>query len=136
MCIFCKIVAKEIPSTVLYEDMETLAILDITQVTLGHTLIMPKQHYVDFRSAPDDVLARSMSVVNLIADKLEKAFQPAGFNLISNCGEAAGQSVDHLHFHLVPRYDGNDGLTLTFKASQNPKLDEIIKVINEKNNTF
>jgi histidine triad (HIT) family protein len=132
MCIFCKIISKEIPSAILYEDKDSLAILDISQVTLGHTLIIPKQHYDDFRSAPDDVLARCMTVVKLIAKKLETAFQPAGFNLISNCGEAAGQSVDHLHFHLIPRYDGNDGLTLTFKASQNPNLDEIIKVINEK----
>jgi len=132
MCIFCKIISKEIPSAILYEDKDTLAILDISQVTLGHTLILPKQHYDDFRTAPDDVLARCMSVVKLIAGKLETSFQPAGFNLISNCGEAAGQSVDHLHFHLIPRYDGNDGLTLTFKASQNPNLNEIIKVINEK----
>lgn len=132
MCIFCKIITKEIPSAILYEDKDTLAILDISQVTLGHTLILPKQHFDDFRSAPDEVLARCMSVVKLIAGKLETAFQPAGFNLISNCGEAAGQSVDHLHFHLIPRYDGNDGLTLVFKASQNPNLDEIIKVINEK----
>jgi len=136
MCIFCKIINKEIPSAILYEDKDTLAILDISQVTLGHTLILPKQHFDDFRSAPDEVLARCMSVVKLIAGKLETSFQPAGFNLISNCGEAAGQSVDHLHFHLIPRYDGNDGLTLTFKASQNPNLGEIIKVINEKNNTF
>ncbi|MGB7594915.1 MAG: HIT family protein [Erysipelotrichaceae bacterium] len=132
MCIFCKIINKEIPSAILYEDKDTLAILDISQVTLGHTLILPKQHFDDFRSAPDEVLARCMSVVKLIAGKLEIAFQPAGFNLISNCGEAAGQSVDHLHFHLIPRYDGNDGLTLVFKASQNPNLNEIIKAINEK----
>jgi histidine triad (HIT) family protein len=132
MCIFCRIIAKEIPSAVLYEDEETLAILDISQVTLGHTLILPKQHYDDFRSAPDEVSARCLSIARLIADKLEKAFHPAGFNLISNCGIAAGQSVDHLHFHLIPRYDGNDGLILTFHASQNPDLTEILKAINEK----
>jgi histidine triad (HIT) family protein len=135
MCIFCKIISKEIPSAILYEDKDTLAILDISQVTLGHTLILPKRHYDNFRNAPDDVFAHCMSVVKLITDKLETAFQPAGFNLISNYGEAAGQSVNHLHFHLIPRYDGNDGLTLTFKASLNPDLDQIIDEINEKNNT-
>ena len=132
MCIFCKIIAQEIPSAIVYEDKDTLAILDISQVTLGHTLILTKQHFDDFRKAPEEDLAKCMTVIKKIADKLEKAFAPQGFNLISNCGEAAGQSVSHLHFHLIPRYDGNDGLTLTFKASQNPNLDEIIKAINEK----
>ncbi len=135
MCIFCKIIAKEIPSAIVYEDEDTLAILDISQVTLGHTLILTKQHFDDFRKAPEEDLAKCMAVVKKIADKLEKAFAPEGFNLISNCGEAAGQSVSHLHFHLIPRYDGNDGLTLTFKASQNPNLEEIMKEINEKNST-
>ncbi len=135
MCIFCKIITKEIPASILYEDKDILAILDISQVTLGHTLIMPKEHFSDFRTAPDEVLSKCMSVVKLISNKIETAFQPQGFNLISNCGEAAGQSVNHVHFHLIPRYDGNDGLTLTFKASQNPNLNAIIKEINEKNNT-
>ena len=135
MCIFCKIIAKQIPSTILYEDKDTMAILDISQVTLGHTLILTKQHFNDFRDAPAEDLAKCMTVVKNVAKKLEKAFAPEGFNLISNCGEAAGQSVNHLHFHLIPRYDGNDGLTLTFKASQNPNLDEIILEINEKNSS-
>ncbi|TFG82990.1 MAG: HIT family protein [Erysipelotrichales bacterium] len=135
MCIFCKIISKEIPSSILYEDKDTLAILDVSQVTLGHTLILPKQHFDDFRHAPDETLAHCMSVVQRVADGLEAAFEPIGFNIISNCGEAAGQSVHHLHFHLIPRYDGNDGLTLKFRASQNPNLEEILNVYNKKNNT-
>lgn len=132
MCIFCKIINHEIPSSILYEDTDMLAILDISQVTLGHTLILPKQHYDNFTLAPDEVLAKCMQVSKLVANHLAMAFNPAGFNLISNCGEKAGQSVAHLHFHLIPRYDENDGLTLTFNASKHPDLAEILKTIHEK----
>jgi len=132
MCIFCKIVAKEIPSHVLYEDDGYLAILDISQVTQGHTLILPKTHYDDFRVAPDDVLGKCASIAKQLSFQLEKAYAPLGYNLLSNCGEAAGQSVHHLHFHLIPRYDETDGLVLKFNAADHPDLKKIADEINQK----
>ena len=125
MCIFCKIVNHEIPAYVLYEDQDILAILDISQVTRGHTLILPKVHYDDFRKADDETLAKCVAVAKRLADALESAYAPLGFNLLTNCGEAAGQSVGHLHFHLIPRYDETDGLTLRFKGTEKPDLQQI-----------
>lgn len=125
MCIFCKIVNREIPSYVLYEDADILAILDISQVTRGHTLILPKVHYDDFRQADDETLAKCVAVAKRLADALESTYAPLGFNLLTNCGEAAGQSVGHLHFHLIPRYDETDELTLRFKGTEKPNLQKI-----------
>jgi histidine triad (HIT) family protein len=132
MCIFCRIINKEIPSSILYEDERTLAILDISQVTKGHTLILPKVHYDDFRASPDEVLADCTAIAKIVARRIDAAFFPAGFNLLTNCGEAAGQSVQHLHFHLIPRYDESDGLTLRFKGAKDPDLATIARHINEK----
>lgn len=125
MCVFCKIVNHEIPSYVLYEDADTLAILDISQVTQGHTLILPKVHCDDFRNADDETLAKCVVVAKRLAQAIESAYAPLGFNLLTNCGEAAGQSVGHLHFHLIPRYDETDGLTLKFKAAKKSDLQMI-----------
>jgi histidine triad (HIT) family protein len=132
MCIFCRIINKEIPSSILYEDEKTLAILDISQVTKGHALIIPKVHYDDFRGAPDEVLADCTVVAKSLARRIDAAFFPAGFNLLTNSGEAAGQSVMHLHFHLIPRYDESDGLTLRFKGAKDPDLANVAHLINER----
>ncbi|WP_066191933.1 MULTISPECIES: HIT family protein [Gracilibacillus] len=108
-CIFCKIIAGEIPSAKVYEDDDVYAFLDISQVTKGHTLVIPKTHIENIYQTDEATAAALFSRVPKIANALKQAFQPAGINILNNNGEYAGQSVFHLHIHLIPRYDANDG---------------------------
>ena len=110
-CLFCKIIAGEIPSYKVYEDDHVYAFLDISQGTKGHTLIVPKQHADSVYDLEDDDAAAVFAVVPKLAKQLKRAFNPIGINLISN-NEQPYQTVGHFHVHLLPRYE-NDGLTLS-----------------------
>jgi len=117
-CVFCAIVAAEIPSFKIYEDDVALAYLDINPCTEGHALVIPKKHVSGLVDAPDEMLAAMMSRVKRIAAHLKEALPCDGFNILQNNGEAAGQSVFHLHFHIVPRYNNAPEGKLSF-ASHN-----------------
>ena len=110
MCVFCKIINKEFSSYQIYEDEICLAFLDITQATFGHTLIVPKRHYQNLLDIDSDVLAHLINVTQKIALHYKKILNPDGFNILNNCNEVAGQTVNHFHIHLIPRYI-NDNLT-------------------------
>ena len=115
-CLFCKIIAGEIPSAKVYEDDEVYAFLDISQVTTGHTLIIPKQHVENIYETNEDIAAATFSRVPKVANAIKKAFKPQGMNLLNNNGEFASQSVFHIHIHLIPRYDEMDGFDLKWEA--------------------
>lgn len=104
-CIFCKIVAGEIPSTKVYEDETVFVFLDIRPVSPGHTLVIPKKHFENFAAAPDEVLAKLMSAAKKIGLAVMSGTNASGFNLSTANGTAAGQEVMHLHFHIIPRKD-------------------------------
>ncbi|SDC44181.1 histidine triad (HIT) family protein [Pelagirhabdus alkalitolerans] len=108
-CIFCKIINGDIPSAKVYEDDDVLAFLDISQVTKGHTLVIPKNHVKDIYETDEATASTLFARIPKIAKALEKSFEPAGINVLNNTKEAAGQSVFHLHIHLIPRYDEDDG---------------------------
>ncbi|MGG1573136.1 HIT family protein [Fictibacillus sp. NRS-1165] len=108
-CIFCKIIKGEIPSYKVYEDENVLAFLDISQVTKGHTLVIPKNHYKDIFALPSEEAAKLFSAVPAIASAVKEAFDPIGLNVLNNNGEPAGQSVFHYHVHIIPRYGRGDG---------------------------
>lgn len=127
MCLFCKIANHEIPATIIYEDDQVMAILDISPVTQGHTLILTKKHYTDFTDCPSYLVARIHGISRLLVKRYDKVLHPNGYNLLSNAKAAAGQSIDHVHFHLIPRYDGSDGLDLAFKGTDKDKLSEAQK---------
>ena len=129
MCLFCDIINKEIPSKVVYEDDDVLAILDISQTTYGHTLVMPKQHYANLKEVDKETLDKVINVVQDLAKKITTACGANGFNILNNCGEVAGQTVDHLHFHIIPRYDENDTVQFGFKTNEFD-LDEVLAKIN------
>lgn len=103
-CIFCAIVAGEIPSFKVYEDDLVLAYLDINPFTKGHTLVIPKTHSANLLETDDETLAAVILRVKKIAAHLKEKLGADGFNILQNNGEAAGQTVHHLHFHIVPRY--------------------------------
>jgi len=105
-CIFCKIIKGEIPSTKIYEDDESLAFLDIAPVNIGHTLVIPKQHFENILETPEDTIAHMMKIVKKISHGLE-ALKPDGININMNNKPAAGQMVFHSHIHVIPRYDGD-----------------------------
>ena len=130
MCIFCKIINKEIPSSIIYEDADVLAILDLAQTTLGHTLVMPKKHYANILEIPDDELAHLMSIVKMLAKRISDKLGAKGFNLLVNTNEVAGQTVMHLHVHIIPRYDENDTIKIEFTENK-LDLNEIANKINE-----
>ena len=110
-CIFCKIIKGEIPCHKVYEDSEFLAFLDISPVKPGHTLVIPKEHFENFSETSNEVLAKMMAVIDKVSKAIIKAADAKGFNLMLNNGKVAGQIIDHTHFHIIPRYDG-DGLQL------------------------
>ncbi|MBQ7234645.1 MAG: HIT family protein [Kiritimatiellae bacterium] len=105
-CVFCAIAAGEIPSFKVYEDDAVLAYLDINPFTKGHTLVIPKKHSTGLLDTDDAVLAAVVARVRKVAARLKEALPCDGFNILQNNGEAAGQTVKHLHFHIVPRYAG------------------------------
>ncbi|MEN0642908.1 HIT family protein [Alkalicoccobacillus gibsonii] len=108
-CIFCSIVAGDIPSKKIYEDEHTYAFFDISQVTKGHALVIPKHHHENLFDLPESELTSVYQSVQKVAHALKEAFSPAGLNLVNNNGQAAGQTVFHYHVHLIPRYDVTDG---------------------------
>ena len=103
-CIFCKIIDGSIPSTVVYEDADFKAIMDISPAAKGHVLILPKKHCADLLTIDGDVAAKAFGIASKIANAQKKALGCDGINLLQNSGEAAWQSVFHLHIHLIPRY--------------------------------
>ncbi len=108
-CLFCKMVAGQIPVTKIYEDEVVLAFLDIGPVSDGHSLVIPKQHFERLHDCPGEVLGRVGSRLGQIAEAVVSAMSSDGYNVLCNNGRAAGQIVNHLHFHIIPRNTG-DGL--------------------------
>ena len=102
-CVFCKIVAGEVPSFTLFEDDATLAFMDINPANEGHALVIPKEHSVDLYSISDEALAGTVTTAKKVAAALSRALNPDGLNLVQCNGPAAAQSVMHFHVHVLPR---------------------------------
>lgn len=110
-CIFCKIVAGDIPAYKVYEDDDVLAFLDIAPVHPGHTLVIPKKHYENLLDLPETEAAKLVSAIKKITPAVLAGVGANSFNLGLNSGIEAGQAVPHFHWHIMPRYEG-DGLEL------------------------
>jgi histidine triad (HIT) family protein len=106
-CVFCKMVAGDIPVTKVYEDDISLAFLDIRPVSDGHTLVIPKRHFGRLHDCPAEQLAQVASCLGRIANAVSRAVKCDAYNLLCNNGRAAGQLVEHLHFHIIPRRTGD-----------------------------
>ena len=106
-CIFCKIIAGEIPSTRIYEDENTLVFMDINPIIHGHALVIPKQHHAQITDTPTDALARCIAVAKRVAKAQIDALGAEGVNLHQANGSVAGQVVNHIHFHVIPRFSGD-----------------------------
>ena len=129
-CIFCKIVAGEIPSFKLYEDGETVAFMDINPVHDGHCLVIPKRHYPTvFDVAPDAFAAAARTAIK-VAKAVNAAIKPDGLNLIQSNGPGAAQSVQHFHLHVLPRRM-RDGLAINWglKPGDSARIAEVAERI-------
>ena len=113
-CIFCKIINKELPSKIIFENDEFLAFSPVDTISKGHTLLIPKKHFVDIFDFETQSLERFMGVAQKISKDITRDNNATGINLLHASGKDAQQSVPHFHFHLVPRYK-DDGLDLWFK---------------------
>lgn len=131
-CIFCKIIAGEIPSHTLYEDEQFKVILDVGPATKGHALILPKEHYANLYEIPEEVAMDVMKLAKKMVKIMTEKLGCDGFNLVQNNGEVAGQTVFHFHMHLIPRYK-NDGEILKYnvKSFSQEELAEIRAQITE-----
>ncbi len=131
-CIFCKIVRKQAPSSIIYEDETVMVFLDIRPLNMGHTLVIPKAHYVDIFDIPETLLSQVHRVSKQISFAIKKATNADGISIIQQNGKAAGQDIFHLHVHVVPRFEGqklphfND-----LKEVERTKLDEMAKKIQQ-----
>lgn len=113
-CIFCKIANGEIPSATVYEDADFRGIMDIAPAAKGHVILLPKKHFANLLEAEDATLSKALPVVKKIANGISKSLNCDGINVVQNNGEAAGQTVFHLHIHMIPRYK-QDTVSVTWK---------------------
>lgn len=128
-CIFCKIINGEIPSAKVYEDEHVYAFLDISQVTKGHTLIIPKEHTKNIYDTPPEVARELFARVPQIANAIKKTYQPIGMNILNNNEAVAGQSVFHLHIHLIPKYKADEGFSVNWKTHEDAYTPESLQHI-------
>jgi histidine triad (HIT) family protein len=124
-CVFCRIVARQIPATVVHEDEHTLAFMDLGQVNPGHVLVTLKAHVENVFGLGTDQASAVSATMARVARAIRDAFKPEGLSVYQANGKAAGQTVFHYHMHLVPRYDG-DGMALSWPVKNPPreKLEE------------
>ena len=129
-CIFCKIAKNEIPSKKVYENSDTLAFLDINPANPGHTLVMPKKHAENIFDIDEDSLKSTISVVKEMARAIKEKMNAVGINIVQNNGKYAGQLVNHVHFHVIPRFE-NDNVIISYKRVQlsEKELDDLAKKI-------
>jgi histidine triad (HIT) family protein len=128
-CIFCKIVAGEIPAQIIDQDEHTLTFLDIAPATRGHALVIPKRHATDLLEIDPNQLAAVTMAAKRQAQRARDRLGADGVNLINSCGSAAWQTVFHFHMHVIPRYVG-DPLKLPWEPTPGD-MDEIAKVAGE-----
>jgi histidine triad (HIT) family protein len=128
-CIFCRIVAGELPGQIVEEDERTIALMDIAPATRGHLLVIPRAHSRNLLEVSAEDLGATIATARRMARRASERLQPAGVNLINCCGAAAWQTVFHFHIHVIPRYE-DDPLKLPWVPAQGDP-DEIAAVAGE-----
>lgn len=131
-CIFCRIASGEIPSQTVYEDDYFRAILDLSPASKGHTLILPKKHFKDVTELDETYAAKILPLAAKIGQAMKTKLGCAGFNIVQNNGEAAGQTVMHYHMHIIPRYaDGPQMVIWEPKESNPDEQAQIASLLSE-----
>lgn len=130
-CIFCKITNREIPSKIIYENDLNLAFLDISPISKGHTIVIPKNHYFNLEDIPNNELTELYKVVKKIAIQIHKKLKINGYNILQNNFTAAGQVIKHFHVHIIPRNfdDGKFRLKIPRDQASEVELNEIQNIL-------
>ena len=132
-CVFCRIVRKQAPASIIYEDETVIAFIDIRPLNIGHTLVIPKAHYIDIFDIPENELTNVYKVSKQISFAIKKATNSDGISIIQQNGKAAGQDIFHLHVHVVPRFEGQKLSSFNeLKEVERTKLDDMAKKIKKK----
>jgi len=128
-CLFCKIANKEIPAQIIYESVNATAVLDVNPRAPGHTMVLPKVHAANILELPDEKIKGVFKAVKETTDLLDKKLKPDGFTIGINHGKVSGQTVEHLHIHIIPRWAGDGGGSIHSVVDNGPKesLEEIVK---------
>ena len=129
-CIFCRIVKGEIPCAKIYEDERVLSFLDIGPISPGHALVLPRAHYTTIFEISEEDLKACAAAAQKVGRAVFEAVGAQGLNLLQNNFRAAGQLVDHIHFHLIPRHSG-DGFMTSWPAKSYPQggLEEMLEKV-------
>lgn len=122
-CLFCGIVAGDVPAQIVDSDEHTVAFMDINPATPGHALVTPREHAADLMDVPDDDLAHTMSAARRLARRMDETLEADGFNILNACRPAAWQTIFHYHLHVIPRYE-DDPLKLPW-IPRGAEADEI-----------
>ncbi len=132
-CIFCRIVNNELPCFKVYEDSDFIAFLDIRPANRGHCLIVPKKHYENLLDFDEELLNKMMPVVKKVASAVKKATKADAFNILLNNGKEAGQEVNHVHIHLIPRFKGDQvNISWGRREMSNKELEETTSSIKRE----
>ncbi|MFC1612693.1 HIT family protein [Patescibacteria group bacterium] len=131
-CLFCKIVAGEIPAEKVYENEKILAFMDTTPINPGHILVIPKEHHENLANTPDDLLCDIILTIKKIAPKIQEAVGAEGWNLGVNNGNSAGQVIFHTHFHIMPRFSDDGHTHWSKKPYKEGELKATAEKIREK----
>ncbi|HEY0088956.1 MAG TPA: HIT family protein [Candidatus Lokiarchaeia archaeon] len=132
-CVFCKIIKKEIPSKIIFENDKTLAFLDIFPINPGHTIVIPKKHYQNLEDIPENELIELYKIVKKLATLIRNKLNIDGYNVLQNNFEAAGQVIQHFHIHIIPRNKTDDKFKIKIprKQSNEEELNKIQRKIVE-----
>lgn len=132
-CIFCRIVHKQAPASIIYENKTVLSFLDIRPLNIGHTLVIPKSHYIDIFDIPEKELAKIYKISKQISIAVKKATNADGISLIQQNGKAAGQDIFHLHVHVIPRFEGQKLPSFSeLKEVDRGKLENMAETIKKQ----
>ncbi|EMA20859.1 HIT family protein [Haloarcula argentinensis] len=123
-CIFCQIVAGDIPGRTVYEDDTVLAFLDANPLSPGHTLVIPKDHHERLNNTPADVAGEVLSTLHELVPAVESAVDAPASTVAFNNGEVAGQEVPHVHGHIIPRFEDDGGRPIHALVNDRPDLSE------------
>jgi histidine triad (HIT) family protein len=134
-CIFCEIASKSSEAEIVFENDKFIAFLDINPVNYGHTLVVPKKHFDNFLTIPANELEEMTKLTQYLSGAIKRALKADGFNVISNNGTTAGQSVFHFHYHIIPRFENDFHIkprTIEYKHAEIEVYAEKIKEVVSK----
>lgn len=130
MCLFCKIIKKEIPAEIIHEDDKTMAILDINPRAPGHAMVLSKVHSETILDLPENEIGPLFWAVKKVAKLIQKSLKPEGFTIGINHGKISGQVIDHLHIHVIPRFENDRGSSI-HSVVNNPPKESLNKIKNK-----